>query len=147
MKYPPLKIWLLTAILLTGIMGVLYSYKKEVSHFFFRKPIEIAFLKASIKPDDVTVILICSSHARAALSHPDKLSKEMLERHGANYSFIKVVKSDAELEDFTGNDYLKEQIIAKNPDYVVLQESHVCFEQPKKKSITIQDFGLKEFHL
>lgn len=127
-------------------MGGLYSYKKEIAHFIFRKPIDIAFRKATIRADDVRVILICSSFGEYALSNPDKLSEEMLERHGAHYSFVKVSRNGAELDDFTGNNYLVDQIIANDPDYVILQESHVFFE-PEKRSFSITDLGLNEFRL
>ncbi|MEP2772000.1 MAG: hypothetical protein ABJH05_07610 [Fulvivirga sp.] len=149
MKYPPLKVWLITFIFITGVMTALYQYRKEVDHFFFTKPIEVAFQKATIDPGDIKVVLLLSSHGHRALGDPERLEKLMFEKYGAKFSFIKVFKQRAEFEDFANNEYLIKQINDLAPDYVILQEGHIFFRKPKKnlQNRTLHLFGLKDIHL
>jgi len=141
----PLKLWLLTGIILSLFVGVFHFQRVNIRHFLFNKPIEVAFAAAKPKEGDIKVVMICTSFGRDGLSDPlvlEELSKD--NQQGLTYSFVKLVKAGGILEDFTENSILVAQINDFNPDYVIIQESFSFFQVVEEN----RSFGFqKDLHI
>lgn len=140
MTSPPIKVWVFTTLILGLVIVFTKLYRGEIRRYLFRNLIEVAFNLSEAKEKDVRVVILCSSHGKEGISDPPVLSSLANQNEeGTTYSFVKIVRTAAMLEDFTENEFLFNKIATFDPHYVVIQESF-CF---MKRDHSAKTFGVQ----
>lgn len=140
MKNPPLKLWLFTGVIALILIATLNYYSVNIRRSLFKKPVKVAFELERNDQADVRVLVLGSSYIREALSDPEVMTEYISQnKEGLSYSFVKLMRGGADLEDFAKNEFLINEILRYNPHYILLQESTVFFHNKQK----IEALGLR----
>lgn len=130
MNYPPLKVWLITLLLFSVTFFVNGFFQDEIHRFFLDRRFEYVFSTQATTTDDVKVVILCSSLGHQAIGDVALLDDMMpVFDQAFDYEFVKLTVTGANLEDFTGSQLLMDQLVAYDPDILVIQESFLFFDR------------------
>ncbi|WP_436516320.1 hypothetical protein [Ekhidna sp. To15] len=140
MKYPPLRLWVITVTILATTVLTLYHFKSDIRRSLFNKSVEVAFDNAVATDGGVKVVLLGSSHIKESISDPDVLSRMANQNDSnVNYSFVKITRGSGMLEDYSQNKFLMDKINSYDPTYIIIQESISFFNRKR----TLYSLGLQ----